>query len=79
MMKDKLYDRTKNLRDNVKSLSHTVNDIRYQAIQENNTLLVELLEELSASLEKCSLVSINSVKMIEAEKPERKTFMPKIF
>ena len=78
-MKEKLYDRTKSLRDNVKALSHTVNDIRYQAIQENNTTLVELLEQLSDSLEKCSLVSINSVKLIEADIPERKTFMPKIF
>ena len=78
-MKDKLYDRAKNLRDNVKSLSHTVNDIRYQAIQENNTQMVVLLDELYKKKKKCSLVSINSVKMIEAEKPERKTFMPKIF
>lgn len=78
-MKEKLYERTKTLRDNLKTLSHTVNDIRYQAIQENNTTLVELLEELSKNIENCSLTSINSVKLIEKEQPERKTFMPKIF
>ena len=73
-MKTKSYDRAVSMRDAIKTITLSANDLRYQAIQENNTILIEHLDELCQKLESCSLVSINSIKVLESEQPKKKSF-----
>ena len=73
-MKTRSYDRAISMRDAIKNITLSANDLRYQAIQENNTTLIEHLDELCQKLESCSLVSINSIKVLESEQPRKKSF-----
>jgi hypothetical protein len=73
-MKTKSYDRAVSMRDAIKGITLSANDLRYQAIQENNVTLIEHLDELCQKLESCSLVSINSIKVLESEQPRKKSF-----
>jgi len=73
-MKTRSYDRAVSMRDAIKTITLSANDLRYQAIQENNTILIEHLDELCQKLESCSLVSINSIKVLESEQPKKKSF-----
>lgn len=70
-MKTKSYDRAVSMRDAIKNITHSANDLRYQAIQENNAVLIEHLDELCQKLESCSLVSINSIRVLESEQPKK--------
>lgn len=70
-MKSRSYDRAVSMRDAIKSITLSANDLRYQAIQENNVVLIEHLDELCQKLESCSLVSINSIKVLESEQPKK--------
>jgi len=70
-MKTRSYDRAVSMRDAIKSITLSANDLRYQAIQENNVILIEHLDELCQKLESCSLVSINSIKVLESEQPKK--------
>lgn len=70
-MKTRSYDRAVSMRDAIKSITLSANDLRYQAIQENNVVLIEHLDELCQKLESCSLVSINSIKVLESEQPKK--------
>ena len=73
-MKTRSYDRAVSMRDAIKSITLSANDLRYQAIQENNVSLIEHLDELCHKLESCSLVSINSIRILEKEQPVKKSF-----
>jgi hypothetical protein len=73
-MKTRSYDRAVSMRDAIKTITLSANDLRYQAIQENNVILIEHLDELCQKLESCSLVSINSIKVLESEQPKKKSF-----
>lgn len=70
-MKSRSYDRAVSMRDAIKNITLSANDLRYQAIQENNVVLIEHLDELCQKLESCSLVSINSIKVLESEQPKK--------
>lgn len=70
-MKSRSYDRAVSMRDAIKNITLSANDLRYQAIQENNVILIEHLDELCQKLESCSLVSINSIKVLESEQPKK--------